>query len=110
MQRYLIILVTLLLLAVSAHENEETCRTYADGHVYPEATGSAPDRTWQWTKATSKLECNFIQKRWQQPIFTVSRPAPMFEGTAVINGEFSQLSLADYLGKYVVFFFYPLDL
>lgn len=40
----------------------------------------------------------------------VSRPAPHFEGTAVINGEFTQLSLSDYLGKYVVFFFYPLDL
>lgn len=26
-----------------------------------------------------------------------------------MDGEFQQLSLADYLGKYVVFFFYPLD-
>lgn len=42
--------------------------------------------------------------------YTVSRPAPSFEGTAVINGEFTQISLSDYLGKYVVFFFYPLDL
>lgn len=39
----------------------------------------------------------------------VSKPAPHFEGTAVVNGEFTQLSLSDYLGKYVVFFFYPLD-
>lgn len=40
----------------------------------------------------------------------VSKPAPQFEGTAVINGEFTQFSLTDYIGKYVVFFFYPLDL
>lgn len=43
-------------------------------------------------------------------IFIVSKPAPHFEGTAVVNGEFTQLSLTDYAGKYVVFFFYPLDL
>lgn len=48
---------------------------------------------------------HFIVFEW-----LVSRPAPHFEGTAVINGEFTQLSLNDYLGKYVVFFFYPLDL
>jgi alkyl hydroperoxide reductase subunit AhpC len=48
--------------------------------------------------------------------------APAFKGTAVVNGEFKevginfgfvlsllQISLADYAGKYVVLFFYPLD-
>lgn len=39
----------------------------------------------------------------------IQKPAPIFEGTAVVNGEFKQLSLKDYRGKYVVFFFYPLD-
>lgn len=43
------------------------------------------------------------------PLLPVSRPSPAFEGTAVVNGEFEQISLSDYLGKYVVFFFYPLD-
>lgn len=43
-------------------------------------------------------------------LILVSKPAPHFEGTAVVNGEFTQLSLSDYAGKYVVFFFYPLDL
>lgn len=41
---------------------------------------------------------------------SVSKPAPHFEGTAVINGEFKELKLSDYKGKYIVFFFYPLDL
>ncbi|NXK61373.1 PRDX4 protein, partial [Sylvietta virens] len=36
-------------------------------------------------------------------------PAPYWEGTAVINGEFKELKLTDYEGKYLVFFFYPLD-
>lgn len=39
----------------------------------------------------------------------ISKPAPDFSGTAVINGEFTEISLQDYLGKYLVFFFYPLD-
>uniref|UniRef100_A0A8V0XIF6 thioredoxin-dependent peroxiredoxin n=1 Tax=Gallus gallus TaxID=9031 RepID=A0A8V0XIF6_CHICK len=38
-----------------------------------------------------------------------STPAPYWEGTAVINGEFKELKLTDYEGKYLVFFFYPLD-
>lgn len=41
---------------------------------------------------------------------SVSKSAPQWEGTAVINGEFKELKLSDYKGKYVVFFFYPLDL
>nr|XP_048296690.1 peroxiredoxin-4 isoform X2 [Myodes glareolus] len=39
----------------------------------------------------------------------ISKPAPYWEGTAVINGEFKELKLTDYRGKYLVFFFYPLD-
>lgn len=44
------------------------------------------------------------------PVSLVSKPAPHWEGTAVINGEFKELKLTDYKGKYLVFFFYPLDL
>nr|ABV60347.1 putative peroxiredoxin [Lutzomyia longipalpis] len=70
--------------------DEESCYSYAGGHVYPQGyplTG----HNLHGTKAV------------------ISRPAPHFEGTAVVNGEFTQLSLADFKGKYVVFFFYPLD-
>ena len=40
----------------------------------------------------------------------VTKPAPHFEGQAVVNGDFKQLSLPDFKGKYLVLFFYPLDL
>lgn len=40
----------------------------------------------------------------------VTQPAPAFKGTAVHNGEFNEMSLADFKGKYLVLFFYPLDL
>lgn len=40
----------------------------------------------------------------------VQKPAPHFEGTAVDkDGNFIELKLSDYKGKYLVFFFYPLD-
>ena len=35
--------------------------------------------------------------------------APDFKGTAVIKGQFKEISLDDYKGKYLVLFFYPLD-
>jgi peroxiredoxin 1 len=39
----------------------------------------------------------------------LTQPAPDFSGVAVINGEFKNISLSDYNGKYVILFFYPLD-
>jgi alkyl hydroperoxide reductase subunit AhpC len=39
----------------------------------------------------------------------VTKPAPDFTADAVHNGEFKQIQLSDYRGKYVVLFFYPLD-
>lgn len=39
----------------------------------------------------------------------VTRPAPDFTADAVVNGQFKQIKLSDYRGKYVVLFFYPLD-
>ncbi|MBX9628587.1 MAG: peroxiredoxin [Gemmataceae bacterium] len=40
----------------------------------------------------------------------VQKPAPDFTATAVVNEEFKDdFKLSDYRGKYVVFFFYPLD-
>jgi alkyl hydroperoxide reductase subunit AhpC len=39
----------------------------------------------------------------------VGKAAPDFKGTAVVNGEFKDIQLSDYKGKYLVLFFYPLD-
>eukprot|EP00050_Salpingoeca_kvevrii_P017024 m.60928 g.60928 ORF g.60928 m.60928 type:complete len:195 (-) comp7314_c0_seq1:122-706(-) len=39
----------------------------------------------------------------------VRAPAPEWTATAVVDLEFKDISLSDYKGKYVVFFFYPLD-
>ena len=40
----------------------------------------------------------------------IGKPAPEFTTKAVVNNDFKDVSLADFKGKYVVLFFYPLDL
>lgn len=40
----------------------------------------------------------------------LTKPAPQFAGKAVVDGQFKDIKLSDYKGKYVVLFFYPLDL
>jgi alkyl hydroperoxide reductase subunit AhpC len=44
-----------------------------------------------------------------RPKVAVGKPAPDFTAKAVVNGEFKDVKLSDYKGKYVVLFFYPLD-
>jgi peroxiredoxin (alkyl hydroperoxide reductase subunit C) len=39
----------------------------------------------------------------------VQKPAPNFSGPAVVDSNFKDISLADFKGKYLVLFFYPLD-
>lgn len=39
----------------------------------------------------------------------LQKPAPEFSTTAVVKGQFKNVSLFDYKGQYVVLFFYPLD-
>ncbi len=44
------------------------------------------------------------------PYAKVMQPAPDFKGQAVVNKQFKEISLKDYNGKWLVLFFYPLDL
>ncbi len=39
----------------------------------------------------------------------IQSEAPNFTATAVVDGEFKEISLSDYKGQYVYLFFYPLD-
>ncbi len=39
----------------------------------------------------------------------IQAPAPDFRAQAVVNGDFKEVSLSDYRGKYLVLYFYPLD-
>ncbi|MCP5464124.1 MAG: peroxiredoxin [Deltaproteobacteria bacterium] len=39
----------------------------------------------------------------------VQKPAPDFKGDAAFKGDFKQIQLSDYKGKWLALFFYPLD-
>lgn len=43
------------------------------------------------------------------PRAVIGQPAPYFEATAYHNIDFTNIKITDYLGKYVVLFFWPLD-
>jgi len=80
-----LLLVTCLVAGAVA----QTCHEGPGGAVHTDTRASG--HSLQWTKAL------------------ISKPAPFWEGTAVENGEMKELKLSDYLGKYLIFFFYPLD-
>lgn len=44
-----------------------------------------------------------------RPLPLIGRAAPIFKGVAVVNGDFKDINLSQYKGKYVVLFFYPMD-
>ncbi|XP_069745686.1 peroxiredoxin-4 isoform X4 [Narcine bancroftii] len=69
-----------------------------------QARDGAPNYSWD-----KGINCKQFQVMDCKKRPTVSKPAPDWEGTAVINGEFKELKLKDFRGKYLVFFFYPLD-
>ncbi|KAJ6640041.1 Thioredoxin-dependent peroxide reductase, mitochondrial [Pseudolycoriella hygida] len=52
----------------------------------------------QWIHTGVKLQAANVQQ-----------PAPAFKGTAVVDGDFKEIKLEDFKGKYLVLFFYPLD-
>lgn len=51
---------------------------------------------------------NFHMKNRSYAPF-VTQPAPNFKSTAVVDGQFKDIQLEDFKGKYLVLFFYPLD-
>ncbi|XP_054168524.1 peroxiredoxin-2-like [Oppia nitens] len=71
----------------------DQCYSYAGGHVYPQETRSTGS-------GGHRLHYSKTQ---------ISKLAPDWEGTAVVNGEFKEFKLSQFRGKYLVFFFYPLD-
>jgi len=81
----------LLVIVATTQGKEDACHSYGEGLVYPGETTSGSTHSLAVSKAL------------------ISKPAPAFQGTAVVNGEFKDLNLEMFKGKYLVFFFYPLD-
>ncbi|XP_052089891.1 peroxiredoxin-2-like [Mytilus californianus] len=70
---------------------DRQCYASPGGHVYPQETRRTSGHAIQWSQAV------------------ISKPAPDWNGTAVIDGAFKDIRLVDFKGKWLVFFFYPLD-
>lgn len=88
--RWFLVAFSFAIVAQKLISAEEACRSFG-GEVYPQEYTKSSAHNLHWSKTQ------------------ISKPAPYFTGTAVVNGEFKELKLSDFKGKYLVFFFYPLD-
>ncbi|KAI7693151.1 hypothetical protein SSS_05408 [Sarcoptes scabiei] len=74
----------------------EQCHNFGDGlEVYPR------EGRVHFKESSHRLHWSKAQ---------IMKPAPYWEGTSVIGGEMKEMNLTRFRGKYLVFFFYPLDL
>ncbi|KAI9482717.1 MAG: thioredoxin-like protein [Benjaminiella poitrasii] len=60
---------------------------------------------------STSTNCNFEEPTFKntQRRAAVQHPAPEWTANALVDGEFKELSLSDYKGKFVVMVFYPAD-
>lgn len=62
------------------------------------------------TKKDASPSANANEKREEKgSMILVGKQAPNFKAPAYRSGEFTEVSLADYLGKWVLLCFYPGD-
>lgn len=72
-------------------------------------------REWLWsTSVSAEVPLSFLPFLFPLQmnsigLLQIQQPAPAWKGTAVVDGSFKEIALSDYKGKYLVFFFYPLD-
>jgi len=57
----------------------------------------------------TQIRLHHPEQHCDHPTAAVGGKAPDFEAEAVVGTEFKKVKLADYRGKWVVLFFYPLD-
>ena len=50
-----------------------------------------------------------VKKEEKKNMILVGKPAPKFKAPAFYQGDFTQIDLADYAGKWVMLCFYPGD-
>ncbi len=58
---------------------------------------------------TVEKETKMIEKKEEQKMIRVGKPAPLFTAPAYHDGKFTNVSLEDYRGKWVLLCFYPGD-
>ncbi|EGF81723.1 hypothetical protein BATDEDRAFT_86762 [Batrachochytrium dendrobatidis JAM81] len=78
----------------------KTASMLATSMPYPIRSGISCAATHAVFSSSSKSNHTFAR---------VQKPAPAWSATAVVGKEFKKLSSEDFLGKWLVLFFYPLD-
>ena len=60
-------------------------------------------------KEQEVISVNVPEKKEEKNMILVGKPAPTFKAPAYFQGDFTQIDLKDYLGKWVMLCFYPGD-
>lgn len=68
----------------------------------------ATENFYKNSRETNDEKIQYYHKN-RQLVPALLKPAPYWKGTAIVDAEFKEISLSDYIGKYLVFFFYPYD-
>ena len=84
------LVIAVAAMTISTYANSETCSSYAGGNVYPSTTFGKGHELYY-----SKVQ--------------ISKPAPDFTATGIVNGQIREAKLKDYSGKYLIIVFYPAD-
>ena len=97
------VFLTIACTVLAANNNGDQCYVYYGGMVFPEETRRTVEHGMHWSKTQSRNNCfsGVIQTYMYPDLFSVnevSKPAPDWNGTAVVNGEFKELKLADFKG------------
>jgi len=92
--------------AVTKEAKDEAAKVIQNPPVYNTEvyTSKVNSKSWKSSQIDLLKNLNFINI-----FFIVLKPAPFFSGTAVVNGQFVDLKLSDFFGKYLILLFYPLD-
>lgn len=72
----------------------------------------AQNRFQNITKTNQNAITNLVSRSFSfSPVANVKvqEQAPQFDGKAIVDGQIKNISLANFAGKYLVLFFYPLD-
>ena len=110
---YSIILIVCLSTRIECKREEPICVQHSETvGAYPcESRPTREPLSLQYSKAQSDVPSIHQTLSFSSIAYLlVSKPAPPFEGIAVVNGEFKEISLQDFKNKYLVLLFYPLDL
>ncbi|XP_071946988.1 peroxiredoxin-2-like [Antedon mediterranea] len=90
-------------------------RTRCRSSILPSSSSSSRPITYRSTvlgnpkPSIHHVQVSYLSVTANRFTARVQETAPPFQGLAVVDGQFKEISLEDYRGKYLVLFFYPLD-